>query len=191
MTADYGQIAEAFWAQVTKLASGCWVYGEAPTGNSYRIFSCPGFPPISAHRLAYILTYGDIAEELDVHHRCRHKYCVNPSHLKAATKVDHHAMHRVKVSDNVRRLLFREFTEALGLGDFEQLCKQFGLGVVEEEPRKGKRGYRSGFCSKGHAYDRTDTEGNGRCRLCANEANRLRKLRLRQTAPETQEPKPE
>ncbi|MHC4648100.1 MAG: HNH endonuclease signature motif containing protein [Planctomycetota bacterium] len=41
-----------------------------------------------AHRLAYMLFVGPVADGLVVRHRCDHPWCVNPSHLDVGTHAD-------------------------------------------------------------------------------------------------------
>ena len=65
--------------------SGCWIW----LGDSYH-----GYPylqvgrtsKIRAHRLAYTLLVGPIADGLVHHHTCRVRCCVNPAHLRAVTQ---------------------------------------------------------------------------------------------------------
>jgi hypothetical protein len=42
----------------------------------------------SAHRYAYELTHGPIADNVVLDHRCRNIRCVNPDHLEAVTQAE-------------------------------------------------------------------------------------------------------
>lgn len=74
------QIAR-FWRSVnTKTETGCWLWTGRLCGGGYGRFSA--FSRLrSAHRLAWCLLRGPIAEGLTLDHRCRVRSCVNPDHL--------------------------------------------------------------------------------------------------------------
>lgn len=38
-----------------------------------------------AHRYAYTVIYGDVGDEVKLHHKCRIRNCTNPSHLQPTT----------------------------------------------------------------------------------------------------------
>jgi hypothetical protein len=67
-------------------------------GYGYGTF---GGVAMTAHRAAYIETYGPIPEELpedgsrqwEVHHRCENKACVNPDHLVLLSAKQHKQIH--------------------------------------------------------------------------------------------------
>lgn len=75
-----------FWSKVIK-TDGCWTWNGTIHGNGYGGISFRGkFWP--AHRLAYVLTNGPIADCLKVCHRCDTPLCVNPAHLFLGTTGD-------------------------------------------------------------------------------------------------------
>lgn len=42
-----------------------------------------------AHRLSYMLTYGDPPQGYEIHHLCHNRRCIEPTHLVALTKAEH------------------------------------------------------------------------------------------------------
>lgn len=77
-------IEERFWAKVDK-AEGCWTWTAAKNADGYGRF-CIDYKMEYAHRVSYALTHGPINAGMDVDHTCYNKSCINPSHLRAATR---------------------------------------------------------------------------------------------------------
>ena len=83
---------EKFWSLVLlPQGDGCWGWRGSVAGNGYASLSVDG-ERVYAHRFAYVMTFGEIPEGLEIDHLCRNRWCVRPSHLEAVT-------HR----ENVRR----------------------------------------------------------------------------------------
>lgn len=85
---------QGFWNKVDK-SGECWSWTGALDRKGYgrfHTFYGTGKPHHEgAHRVAYILTYGDIPNGLHVCHRCDNPPCCNPSHLFLGTHADNMA----------------------------------------------------------------------------------------------------
>ena len=77
-------LEERFWLKVRK-GAGCWEWtasllGNRPNALYGNMYWKPG-KRILAHRLSYMLHFGDIPNGMCVLHRCDNMRCVNPAHL--------------------------------------------------------------------------------------------------------------
>lgn len=65
----------------------CWIWqGRLDRGGYGRFFIGPrNASPAGAHRTSYALAHGSVPLGMDIDHLCRHRNCVNPSHLEAIT----------------------------------------------------------------------------------------------------------
>jgi hypothetical protein len=65
----------------------CWDWTAARLSSGYGLFLLNKVQT-TAHRAAWILTYGAIGDGLQVMHKCDRPSCVNPEHLELGTQLD-------------------------------------------------------------------------------------------------------
>ena len=75
---------DRFNAKVTK-STECHDWTAARQKQGYGMFSYDG-KSMPAHRFAYLLNKGNIAENMVVQQTCENSGCVNPEHLELQTK---------------------------------------------------------------------------------------------------------
>jgi hypothetical protein len=76
-----------FWAKVQK-GKTCWLWLGSPKGvNRYGQFAI-NRKIYSAHRVSYMMHFGEIPEGMCILHTCNNKRCVNPSHIRLGTQID-------------------------------------------------------------------------------------------------------
>src|SRR4029077_20972173 len=80
-------VAIRFWSKVNKI-DGCWLGTAAVAGKGdYGYFGFQGKIQ-RAHRVSWILTFGEIPDGLFVLHKCDTPLCVRPDHLFLGTQQD-------------------------------------------------------------------------------------------------------
>ena len=75
---------ERFWLKVNK-TDACWLWTGAVGGNGYGNFGIRSWTT-QAHRYSYELLVGPIPNDMILDHTCFRPLCVNPGHLRLATR---------------------------------------------------------------------------------------------------------
>lgn len=89
------QSERRFWSKVSLpiTEDGCMPWMGGRSGSKYGTYNIPhplieeaGQKNINAHRMAYMLTEGDIPDGLELDHTCANIICCRPSHLEPVTR---------------------------------------------------------------------------------------------------------
>ncbi|HMN15178.1 MAG TPA: HNH endonuclease [Bellilinea sp.] len=124
---DLPTIDERFWSKVkVGKPDECWFWiaGIKSTGRGN--FSV-GRRNIQAHRMAWLLTNGDIPEGMFLCHTCDNGLCVNPNHLYVGTPKENTAD---MINRNRKAVLVGEFSSRakLTVSQVRQIRKMYSAG---------------------------------------------------------------
>ncbi len=77
--------ADRFWSHVDRSGgpNACWPWLGSRMGGGHGTMGKMG-----AHRLAFILTYGDVLPGFVIMHLCHNPPCCNPAHLQVGSYSD-------------------------------------------------------------------------------------------------------
>jgi len=124
---------ERFWAKVDKSGGpdACWPFmgARVPAGGYGRAILNGRL--IAAHRVAYLLTHGELPADLDIMHLCDTPPCCNPAHLKAATTLENmrDCLHKGRFTTaSLKPEQVREIRKLLGTKKQTQIARELGVG---------------------------------------------------------------
>lgn len=138
---------ERFWSKTMPQDNGCIVWTASINPYGYGMFNLGG-RNINAHRVAFLLSVGDIPFGKELHHVCENRKCVNPNHLQPLTRQEH-----AKISEKAKESARRSQPAAVAVRDAQRLAKL--------------------TCSRGHLFIQHDDRR--RCQVCINANQRTRR----------------
>jgi hypothetical protein len=71
---------------------GCWAWQRAFSAKGYGICLDAG-KLVHAHRWVWEKHRGPLTSDVELHHSCENRWCVNPDHLEPLSKAEHAARH--------------------------------------------------------------------------------------------------
>lgn len=131
-----------FWNRVKRgTPDECWEWQAGRTPHGYGKMRVQPFGITYSHRIAYLLTHGEIPNGLHICHTCDNPPCCNPAHLWAGTAADNmhdrdrkgrhrhgggnRSNHPRKATPDIVEAIYQ--TYALGKLTIRQIAKQFNL----------------------------------------------------------------
>ena len=154
-------VENRFWSKVHKTVD-CWLWighvaTRDPAKDGYGRFNAQKeFGATLAHRVAWILTNGQVPADLLVLHKCDNRKCVNPDHLFLGTDQDNfddmrakgrerhvgatgEAHGHAKLTDEKVRAIRKRYAE---LNSLTKVAKEFGITFQNVSCIKNRKTWR-------------------------------------------------
>lgn len=178
------------WRDHIKVIDDCWVW-QGGTSRGYGITSEGRGQVFLVHRAVYMLSVGEIPDELELDHLCRNRACCNPDHLEAVTHARNVERGEAGIANSSKTHCVHghEFTpeNTIRRGSARQ-CRECAR-TASREAMRAKRGTspdavhnrEKTHCKRGHRFSPENTRIGGRgqrvCRACEREAQRRYKAK--------------
>lgn len=78
---------DRLWSKAEATPNGCWNWTSCLDRHGYGSVRYQGATRL-AHRVAYVVTHGEIPKGLTIDHICRNRQCINPAHLEVASNTE-------------------------------------------------------------------------------------------------------
>lgn len=103
---QFGRLLSLVLGSPTDSVTGCWNWQGFINAGGYGRVNVQGVDyrrQLQAHRVAYELFHGEIAEHMQIDHTCGNRRCVNPDHLEAVTQQENILRSNAPAAINARK----------------------------------------------------------------------------------------